>query len=92
MSNLSLSTGFTPKKDRPVHEIRLGSVKATVWKNETERGSHYNTTVSRIYRDGDTWKTSDSFGRDDLLPLAKAIDQAHSWVCEQTARRSDAEV
>jgi hypothetical protein len=91
MSNLSLNTSVTPRKDRPAHEVRLGSVKATVWKNESERGSHFNTTVSRIYRDGDIWKTSDSFGRDDLLPLAKAIDQAHSWICEQTARRTDGE-
>ncbi|MBL9168975.1 MAG: hypothetical protein JNN07_14640 [Verrucomicrobiales bacterium] len=91
MSNVSLNTSVSPKKDRPVHEVRLGGVKATVWKNESERGSHYNTTVSRIYRDGETWKTSESFGRDDLLPLAKAIDQAHSWICEQTARRPDAE-
>jgi len=27
-------------------------------------------TVSRSYKEGDSWKSSDSFGRDDLLVLA----------------------
>lgn len=72
-------------KDRPVHEIRLGSVKACVWKNDSAAGVHYNTTFSRLYNDGQEWKSTESFGRDDLLLLAKVADQAHSWICEQKA-------
>ena len=92
MSNVSLNTNLVPRKDRPVHEVRLGGVKVAVWKNESEKGTHYNTTVNRIYKEGEVWKTSESFGRDDLLLLAKAADQAHSWICEQSVRRQDPEV
>lgn len=70
-------------KQQPSKEIRLGSVKAAVWKNDTEAGVRYNVTFSRLYREGDSWKSTESFGRDDLLLLGKVADQAHSWICSQ---------
>lgn len=70
-------------KPRPVHEVRLGRVKAAVWSNETENGVRYNVTFSRLYKDGDSWKRSESFGRDDLPLVAKVADMAHSWIFEQ---------
>lgn len=73
------------QKQKPTHEVRLGHVKAAVWKNEVENGVRYNVTFSRIYKDGDNgWKSTDSFGRDDLLQLGKVADQAHSWIFEQS--------
>ena len=68
---------------KPIHEIRLGAIKAAVWKNETASGSRYNVTLSRLYRDGDQWKTTDTFGRDDLLLVAKVADQVHTWIFQQ---------
>ena len=67
-------------KTKPVHEVRLGFIKAALWKNDTESGVRYNVTFSRLYRDGEEWLSTDSFGRDDLLLLAKVIDQAHTWI------------
>ena len=32
-----------------------------------------------------SWSTTDSFGRDDLLSLAKAVDLAHTWIHRQAA-------
>ena len=75
-------------KNKPIHEVRLGHIKAAVWKNETETGVHYNATFSRIYKDGDSWKSTDSFGRDDLLPLAKVADQVHTWIHAQQPEKS----
>jgi hypothetical protein len=70
-------------KTQPVHEVRFGSIKATVWENMIGEGIKYNVTFSRIYKDGQEWKASESFGRDDLLVVAKAADQAHTWICGQ---------
>jgi len=70
-------------KQKPIHEVRLGHIKAAVWRNETEAGVRYNVTFSRIYKDGDTWNSTDSFGRDDLLLLSKVADLAHSWIFAQ---------
>jgi hypothetical protein len=72
------------EKHKPIHEVRLGAIKAAVWKNDTQNGVRYNTTFSRLYKDGEDWKTTDSFGRDDLLVLAKVADYAHSWIHEQS--------
>jgi hypothetical protein len=72
-----------PSKQKPAHEVRLGRIKATIWENETDNGTRHNVTVSRIYKDGDEWKQTSSFGRDDLPLVAKVIDLAHSWIYEQ---------
>jgi hypothetical protein len=78
-----------PQPVQPVHELRLGSVKAAIWKNQTEGGTRFNVTVSRIYKDGEQWRSTDSFGRDDLLVLAKVVDQAHTWIFENAKSQDD---
>ena len=66
----------------PVHEIRLGLVKAAIWANETEAGTRHNVTMERLYKDAEgRWKGSDNLGREDLLLAAKVLDLAHSWIC-----------
>jgi len=70
-------------KPQPIHEIRLGAIKGAIWENATANGPRHNVTFSRLYRDGEQWKHSDSFGRDDLLLLGKVADQAHTWICGQ---------
>ncbi len=76
---------------KPASEIRIGSIKATIWRNQTEAGTRHNVTFERLYKDGDKWKTTQSFGRDDLLLLAKVADAAHSRIVElqQQAPQSD---
>ena len=66
---------------KPVEEIRIGSIKAAIWKNETEAGPRFNVTFQRIYRDETKgWRSTESFGRDDLLVLAKVADQTHGRI------------
>lgn len=72
-------------KKRPVHEIRIGSIKAAIWRNEGPNGHWHGVTFERLYKDGEEWKSTNSFGRDDLLVLAKVSDQVHTWVTEQEA-------
>jgi len=68
----------------PVHEVRLGRIKAAVWENTTENGVRHNVTISRLYKDADKWKDSSSFGRDDLPLVMKVADQAHDWIFNQS--------
>ena len=72
-------------KNKPVHEIRLGRIRAAVWQNETEAGARHSVTFTRLYKDGEQWKDSASFGREDLLLLAKLADVAHSWLYQSAA-------
>ena len=76
---------------KPVHEARLGPVKALVWANETTIGTRHNVTFTRLYKDGEEWKESSSFGRDDLMLVAKLADQLHSWIYQQAQAQSTQE-
>jgi hypothetical protein len=46
----------------------------------------YNVTVSRSFRDGDKWKDSHSFAFDDLMNVAKALYDAHSFISAQHSK------
>ena len=70
-------------KQKPVHEVRLGRIKAAIWANETDNGTRHNVTITRLYKDGDEWKTSTSFGREELPLVAKVADMAHTWIYQQ---------
>jgi hypothetical protein len=71
------------KNNKPAHEVRLGRIRGTVWKNETESGTFHNVAFSRLYKDdaGD-WKDSATFSRDDLPLLQKVADIVHTWLFE----------
>ncbi len=66
--------------NKPVHEVRLGRIKAAIWANDTDHGVRHGVTISRLYKDGEQWKETASFGRDDLLVVAKVADLANSWI------------
>ena len=54
---MATATKPKPKKDkkRPVHEVRIGRVRAAIWENETENGTFFNVTLSRLYKDGEPY-------------------------------------
>ena len=67
------------EKRKPAHEFRLGLIRATIWENQTENQDvWFKVTFSRLYRDQDQWKDTDSFRHDDLPVVAKAADMAYS--------------
>ena len=66
-------------KVQPAEQVRIGSIKAAIWKNEGENGAYFNVTFQRLYRTEDgQWQSTSSFGRDDLLILAKVADATHT--------------
>lgn len=69
--------------NKPVHVIRIGSIKAAIWENAVGEGVRLSVSVCRLYKDGEQWRTTESFGRDELLVLAKVADQAHTWICDR---------
>ena len=70
-------------KVQPVEEVRIGSIKAAIWRNEGDNGPRFNVTFQRLYRTEEgKWQSTGSFGRDDLLVLKKLADAAHTRVLE----------
>ena len=78
-------------QERPVHEIRLGRVKAAIWRNDTDAGVRYGVTMSRIYKTDSGWETSLSFGRDELPLVCKVADLVHTWIYQQAERKEDSQ-
>lgn len=76
-------TNTKSSKNRPVHEIRIGAIKAVIWANKVSNGTMHNVNLVRIYRDDEgNWHDTDSLGRDELLVAAKVADMAHTWILE----------
>lgn len=69
-------------KPKPVHEVRVGKVKAVIWANQTESGVRHNVTFRRLFkRDTNAqWEQSDSFGREDLPLVMEVARQAWLWI------------
>jgi hypothetical protein len=67
-------------KNGPAHTIRIGYVKATIWKN----GDYYNANVTRSFKnDKGDWQDGDSFGHADLLNAAECLRKAEAWISAQ---------
>jgi hypothetical protein len=80
MAKNKQSAPETPKQ-RPAHEIRFGRLKLTIWKQESDKGPWFSVVPTRSYRDAQgNWRSSQSFGLDDLLLLAKLCDLADTWI------------
>lgn len=67
------------KGNQPAHTIRLGYIKATIWRND----DFFNVTITRSYKDNNEWKDGDSFGSGDLPVVAKVADEATNWILAQ---------
>jgi hypothetical protein len=77
--------------NKPAAKFRDGALTVTVWKNASDKGAFYSATPSRSYKKGEQWQESDRFGEGDLLPLAKLLDEAHTWIRDaQQAERQAA--
>ncbi len=78
--------------NQPIQRLRIGNISAAIFENKTQEGkTFYNAQFDRSYRDGETWKHTQSYGRDDLLILAKLADQVHSWIVEKQQSASTEE-
>ena len=77
---------------KPIHEIRLGTVRAAIWANEDRLNDvWFAVTVSRLYKDDNGWKNSSSFRRDDLPVVAKIMDLAYAWIWDRQTVESRAD-
>jgi hypothetical protein len=68
----------------PVYEVRRGLIVARVWRRRTRSGLRHTVTIVRLFRNGDTWKESTRFGRDDIPLIRLALDEAYEWIYEHS--------
>lgn len=71
---------MTQQAKKPVHQIRLGNIKAAVWESEAGEFVRHNVTFTRSFRKDGEWFESQTYGRDDLPRLKKCADLAYEWI------------
>lgn len=76
-------TDQTPQeaKQKPIATHRAGTSEIAIWKRETERGTFFDATHTRSYKDqnGD-WQTAKSIPEDHLLKTAQLFEKAYNTI------------
>ncbi|MBI1824830.1 MAG: hypothetical protein HY287_17245 [Planctomycetes bacterium] len=54
----------------------------TRFNRRTTRRSFHTTQLFRLYKDGEEWKRTASFGRNDLPLVVNVADHGHLWILE----------
>jgi hypothetical protein len=76
--------GESGRAARPVASFKQGGVEVSVWRNHTDKGDMFNTTISNSYKDDASgeWKAATSFSPTDLAVLAQLSAQAFQAITE----------
>jgi hypothetical protein len=86
----------SPRGNKPEKVIRLRGVSASVFANraETDHGEviFHKVAVQRTYKEGEEFKTTTSFGRDDVPVLREVLRQAWVFILETEAKGRKAPV
>ena len=72
--------------NKPIRVFRARGVKVAVFENHTADSVFYKVSPQKIYREGDDWKTTTSFGRDDLSVLQLLLGRAWEFILETEAQ------
>ena len=78
--------------NKPTATLRDGRIKATIWKQDSEKGSFFRVNFTRSYKDeAGEWHDSDSFSGSELLQLAHLATAAYDRTngLRQAARDAD---
>jgi hypothetical protein len=87
------TTTAPAEKTMPVQVFRLRGVKVAVFENKPRDGGAqpwFKLTAQKIYREGNAFKTTTSFGRDDVPVLQHLLHEAWVWVLRTEADRARA--
>ena len=80
-------TTTSKETNSPYATLRDGALKATIWPNTNSEGRiRYSVNFTRSYTDADgKWHDSASFGRNELLRLARLANRAYDTIAEAYA-------
>ncbi|MFN7139649.1 MAG: hypothetical protein ACK4UN_09940 [Limisphaerales bacterium] len=74
---------------KPVQKYRSGALSVSIWAHVGKNGDFYTVNAQRAYTDddGETWKHTDSFSRDDLPTVGALLNRAWAWICTQEEKK-----
>ena len=81
----------TASAQKPIETFRLRGVSASIFANHAkvdgQDRTFHKVSVQRAYKDGDEWKHTSSFGRDDLPVLTMVLQRAWEFILDAEASR-----
>lgn len=70
----------TETNNPPKHRIKIGSVEATIWENQSTKGPFPSVAFSRTYKSQGTLKSSYSFNAHHLADLKRVVSEAEIYM------------
>jgi len=71
------------QRQQPADVLRASNLKATIWEQKTEKGSMFNTTLTRAYTDKNgKWQETATLRERDNLPAGELLRQSHNRINE----------
>lgn len=69
-------------KNKPIRTLRDANIKATIWRNDSEKGAFYSVNFSRSYKTDEGYKDTDTFSGSDLLKVAHLAGKAYDAIAK----------
>lgn len=63
-------------------------ISVRVWRKRTKSGLRHTVTITRWFKNGDVWKESMRFGRNDIPLVRLLLDQAFIWIHQHSRPQS----
>lgn len=83
---MAKATQTTTESNKPVQVFRLKGVKVAVFENHSADGvPWFKTSLQRIYRVGEEWKTAQSLSREDIPVARLLLQRAWEWILQREA-------
>ncbi len=87
----SKESEMSSSSQKPIHSLRYRGVSAAIFANETKIDGrtviYHKVALQRYYKDGDEWKVSNGFSRDDLPVAMLLLQQVYEWILSTEAKR-----
>lgn len=68
-------------KKKPIENIKAGSIQVAIWENETKDEKNprkfLSAVMTKSYKKGDEWKTTDSLNANDVPKAILALQKAY---------------
>jgi hypothetical protein len=73
-------------KEKPIRKFRAGTIQASIWARQTDKGQSLSVSIVKSYKDEKTgnWKETTTFFPDDLPKLAMLARNCFEYITLQT--------
>ena len=69
---------------RPEKKFKCGPISASIWAEDktVESGviKFHSINITKVYKDGDEWKHTNSFNTEDLPKVALVANEAYKYI------------